>query len=236
MTIGTATGHPLVEAALALESTIRASADQIEREGRLPDSLVRAVSGTGIFRMLVPKALGGSEVDPVTYSDVLEILSRADGSTGWCGMIGTGSSWGTAFLPPETAAEILRDPYAVMAGSFALPSGGRAHAVDGGYRVTGRWPFGSGCQHATWMVGHSVVYDGDAPRLGPNETPVTRVMVFPQKDATIIRTWDVIGMSGTGSHDYAVSDLFVPERFTFALDGETAYHEINIIKKNKKYN
>lgn len=225
MAIGSAAGHPLVEAALALEPTIRASAEQVERDGRLPDDLVRALSEAGIFRMLVPESLGGGEVDPVTYSDVLEILSRADGSTGWVTMIATGSSWGMAFLPPETAAEILRDPFAVMAGSFALPSGGRAHAVDGGYRVTGRWPFGSGCQHATWMVGHSVVYDGDAPRLGPNEAPVTRVMVFPQKDATIIPTWDVIGMNGTGSHDYAVGDLFVPERFTFALDGETAYHD-----------
>jgi indole-3-acetate monooxygenase len=225
MAIGAAAGHPLVEAALALEPSIRASAEQIEREGRLPDDLVRALSETGIFRMLVPKALGGGEVDPVTYSDVLEILSRADGSTGWCGMIGTGSAWGTAFLPPESAAEILSDPSVVMAGSFALPSGGRATAVDGGYRVTGRWPFGSGCQHATWMVGHSVIYDGESPRLGPSETPVTRVMVFPRTDVTIIPTWDAIGMNGTGSHDYAVSDLFVPERFTFALDGETAFHD-----------
>jgi indole-3-acetate monooxygenase len=225
MAIGTAIVHPLIEAALALEPEIRGLADQIERDGGLPLSLVRALSDSGIFRMLVPKALGGSEVDPVTYSDVLEILSRADGSTGWCGMIGTGSSWGTAFLRPEAAAEILSDPYAVMAGSFALPSGGRAMAVDGGYRVTGRWPFGSGCQHATWMVGHSVVYDGESPRLGPSEAPVTRVMVFPQAEATIIPTWDVIGMSGTGSHDYAVNDLFVPERFTFALDGESAYHD-----------
>ena len=225
-----ATAHPLVEAALALEPDIRAQADQIEREGRLPDGLVRALSETGIFRMLVPKALGGGEVDPVTYSDVLEILSRADGSTGWCGMIGTGSSWGLAFMRPEAAAEILSDPYAVMAGSFALPSGGRAVAVDGGYRVTGRWPFGSGCQHARWMVGHSVLYDGDSPRLGPSGAPMTRVMTFPQSDATIIPTWDVIGMNGTGSHDYSVSDLFVPERFTFAIDGESAYHDGPIYK------
>jgi alkylation response protein AidB-like acyl-CoA dehydrogenase len=217
--------YPLIEAALALEPRIRACADQIEQEGRLPDDLVRALSEAGIFRMLVPKTLGGSEVDPVTYSDVLEILSRADGSTGWCVMIGTGSSWGTAFLRPETAAEILSDPYVVMAGSFALPSGGRAHAVDGGYRVTGRWPFGSGCQHAAWMVGHSVIYDGESPRLGPSGAPLTRVMVFPRADATIIPTWDAIGMNGTGSHDYTVSDLFVPDRFTFALDGESAYHD-----------
>lgn len=225
MAIGSATRHPLVEAALTLEPTIRASADQIERDGRLPDDLVRTLSENGIFRMLIPKALGGGEVDPVTYSDVLEILSRADGSTGWCTMIATGSTWGLAFLPPESAAEILSDPYAVMAGSFAQPSGGRATAVDGGYRVTGRWPFGSGCQHATWMVGHSVVYDGESPRLGPGEAPVLRVMVFPRADVTIIPTWDAIGMNGTGSHDYAVGDLFVPERFTFALDGEAAYHD-----------
>src|SRR5436190_22548096 len=101
MAIGTATGHPLIEAALALEPEIRSLADRIEREGGLPPELVRALTESGIFRMLVPKALGGGEVDPVTYSDVLEILSRADGSTGWCGMIATGSSWGLAFLRPE---------------------------------------------------------------------------------------------------------------------------------------
>src|SRR5215211_3358527 len=147
MVKGTATRHPLVEAALALEPRIRACAEQIEREGRLPDDLIRALADAGIFSMLVPRALGGAEVDPVTYSDVLEILSRGDGSTGWVAMIGTGSSWGTAFMRPETATEIVGDPYTMMAGSFALPSGGRATIVDGGYRVTGRWPFGSGCQH-----------------------------------------------------------------------------------------
>src|SRR5262245_36726753 len=136
MAIGSTTRHPLVEAALALEPTIRASADQVERDGRLPDDLVLALAEAGIFRMLVPRALGGGEVDPVTQMEVLEAISRGDGSVGWVTAIASGTSWTMAFLRPDVAAEILADPNVVLAGSLALPSGGRAVAVDGGYRLT----------------------------------------------------------------------------------------------------
>jgi indole-3-acetate monooxygenase len=224
MAIGTAAGHPLVEAALALEPVIRASAEQIEREGRLPDDLVRAISEAGIFRMLVPRALGGSEVDPVTQMDVLEAISRGDGSVGWVTAIASGTAWTMAFLRPDVAAEILADPYAVLAGSLALPSGGRAVAVDGGYRLTGQWPFGSGSLHASWLISRSLVYDGDEPRTEPDGGPATRVLVFPREDATILDTWHAAGLNGTGSHDYTTTDLFVPEERTFGLTGEAAYH------------
>ena len=143
--------HPLVQAARALEPTIRAHAEEIERERRLPESLVHAISEAGLFRMMVTKALGGQEVDPVTQLDVLEAISRGDGSTGWVTAIASGTAWTLAFLPPETAAEILADPRAIIVGTLAVPSGGRAVAVDGGYRLSGRWPFGSGCQHASWL-------------------------------------------------------------------------------------
>jgi len=224
MAIGSATGHPLVEAAVALEPGIRASADQIERDGRLPADLVRAISEAGIFRMMVPRALGGSEVDPITQMEVLEAISRGDGSVGWVTAIASGTAWTMAFLRPDVASEILADPHAILVGSLALPSGGRAVAVDGGYRLTGQWPFGSGCQHASWLISRAIVYDGDQPRNEPSGGPATRVLVFPREDATILDTWHVAGLNGTGSHDYTVTDLCVPEERTFGLTGEPAYH------------
>ena len=218
--------HPMVAAALALEPTIRASAERIERDGRLPDDLVRAISEAGIFRMLVPRSLGGGEVDPVTQMEVLEAISRGDGSVGWVTAILSGTAWMTAYLRPDVAGEILADPHAVLAGTIAIASGGRATIVDGGYHLSGRWQFGSGSLHASWLVSRSVVFDGDAPQLDPQTgAPVTRALLFPASEATILHTWDVTGLSGTGSNDYTVSDLFVPEERTFELTGRTPYHD-----------
>jgi alkylation response protein AidB-like acyl-CoA dehydrogenase len=220
-----ATSHPLVEAARALVPTIRASAERIEREGRLPPEIVSALSEAGVFRMLVPRSLGGGEVDPIVQMDVLEALSEADGSVGWCAAIGSGSAWALALLTPEVAAEILSDPTAIVAGNFGAPFGGRAVAVEGGYRLTGRWPFGSGSPHATWMLGHALVFDGDQPRPGPNGAPETRVMVFPKSECTILDTWHATGLAGTGSHDFAVADLLIPAERSFGLYGVTPYHD-----------
>lgn len=218
--------HPLVEAAIALEPRIREAAPQVERDQRVPDDIIQALSEAGIFRMLVPRSLGGGEVDPIVQMEVLEAISRGDGSVGWVSAILSGTSFTTAYLRPDVAAEILADPHALLAGTLAIASGGRAVAVDGGYRLSGRWPFGSGSNHATWLISRSVVFDGDAPRIDPaTGGPVTRVLVFPRENATILNTWDVTGLSGTGSNDYTTDDLFVPEERTFELAGRTPYHD-----------
>jgi alkylation response protein AidB-like acyl-CoA dehydrogenase len=221
-TTGTAT-DPLIEAARSLLPTIRANVERIEQERQLPPDLVRAMSEAGMFRMLVPRALGGGEVDPITQLEVLEAFSYADGSVGWVAAIGSGTAWATAFLRPEVSEELLRDPHAIMVGSFGSPFGGRAVVVDGGYRVTGQWPFASGSPHASWLVGHSVIVDGDQPRLDPTGAPVTRVMFFPRSDCTVLDTWSSTGLSGSGSHDFAVEDVFVPSGRSFALSGEPPY-------------
>jgi alkylation response protein AidB-like acyl-CoA dehydrogenase len=127
------------------------------------------------------------------------------------------------FVRPEVAEELLRDPHAIMVGSFGSPFGGRAVVVDGGYRVTGQWPFASGSPHARWLVGHSVIIDGDEPRRGPTGAPVTRVMFFPRADCTLLDTWYSTGLSGSGSHDFTVEDVFVPEGRSFTLAGEPPY-------------
>ena len=220
-----AEGRTLVEAARALVPRVRAGAEQIEQERRLPDELVAALAEAGVFRMLVPRAIGGGEVDPITQLEAIEALSYADGSTGWVAAIGSGTAWATALLRPEVGYELVgRDPRALMVGSFAAAWNGRALAVEGGYRVTGRWPFASGCQHARWLVGHSTVYDGDSPRLRPDGTPATRVMIFPVAECTILDTWSVSGLRGTGSHDFEVADLLVPTERTLTFQGEPPYH------------
>ena len=216
----------IVEAARTLMPRIRECAEQIEREGRLPGELVQALAEAGIFRMLAPRAIGGGEIDPLTHFEVIEALSQADGSVGWCATIGSGGGWLASFLRPDVGYQLVaRDPYAVMAGSLGLPPGARAVAVDGGYRVSGRWAFASGCLHAKWLSGHTVVLDGDTPRLRPDGSPVTRVMIFPADEARIIDTWSVMGLRGTGSNDFEVQDLFVPAERSFALFGDQPYHD-----------
>jgi alkylation response protein AidB-like acyl-CoA dehydrogenase len=200
---------PIVEAAEGLLPQIRASAEEIERSRRLPVPLVEAMAQAGLFRLWIPRALGGEEADPMTLVRVVEGVSRADGAAGWCVAIGGEYGVFGGYLPAEAAREIYgSDPYVRTAGAFR--PFGNAVVADGGYRVTGRWPLGSGCQHSSWIVGGCRILDGDQPRLGPDGTPVTRILFFPAADCEILDTWHSIGLRGTGSHDYAVADVFVP--------------------------
>jgi alkylation response protein AidB-like acyl-CoA dehydrogenase len=200
---------PPLEAAAALVPAIRSAADRIEHDRRLPPELVRALADAGLFRLCVPRALGGLEADPATMIRIGETLAQADGAAGWSAMIGATSGVASGYLPEPAAREIYgADPRVVTGGAFAPH--GTATVVDGGYRVTGRWPFASGCEHCTWLMGGSVVVDAGRPRLLPGGMPDSRLMLFPAADARIIDTWTVSGLRGTGSHDIAVEDLFVP--------------------------
>jgi indole-3-acetate monooxygenase len=214
----------LVEAARSIVPRIRACADEIEQARRLPSPLVAELSEAGIFRMLVPRAIGGSELDPLGYMEIVEILSEADASVGWCAAIGAGTAVATGFVRPDVSYELVgRDPTVVMGGVFGIP-GGQATVVEGGYRVTGRWPFASGCEHCHWLVGNAVVRDGETPRQDANGAPVTRIMIFPASECTILDTWSVGGLRGSGSHDIEVSDVLVPEERSFTLAAASPYH------------
>ena len=211
-----AASSSFVEAAKALAPQIQASADEIERSRRLPLPLVDAMAQAGLFRLWIPRSLGGEETDPTTLVRVVEEVSRADGAAGWC--LGIGGTYGAfgGYLSADAADEIYgSDPLVRTAG--ALRPFGNAVVVDGGYRVTGRWPLGSGCQHSGWIVGGCRILDGDQPRLLPNGTPLMRVLFFLAADCEILDTWNSIGLRGTGSHDYAVSDVFVPADRSLSL-------------------
>jgi indole-3-acetate monooxygenase len=145
----------------------------------------------------------------MTLVRVVEEVSRADGAAGWCMAIGGAYGAFGGYLRAEAACEIYgSDPLVRTAGQFQPL--GNAVVEDGGYRVTGRWPLGSGCQHSSWIVGGCRILDGEQPRLRPDGRPVTRILFFPAVDCEILDTWHSIGLRGTGSHDYAVADVFVP--------------------------
>jgi alkylation response protein AidB-like acyl-CoA dehydrogenase len=172
-------------------------------------ALVAEIAGAGLFRMLVPRELGGLETDPATMIDALEELACADGSTAWTVMIGATTGVVAAYLPEETAREVFGGDRDVVVGGVFHPRG-RAALVDGGYRVSGRWPLASGCQHCGWLVGGCVLLEGGTPRLRDDGIPEARMMLFPAAEARILDTWRAAGMRGTGSHDIEVEDVFVP--------------------------
>ena len=202
-------------AARALSGRIRELAPAIEAARTLPPDLVDDLRRAGVFAMWLPAELSGAETSPDEVVRVIETLSAADGSTGWCAAVAVGTGALAAFVPEEGAREMygtgLRGP--VSAGSFAPR--GRAEMVDGGYRVTGRWSFGSGSLHADWLSGACVLVDaGGAPVTLDDGRPDARLMFFPAADVVVADTWDVSGLRGTGSHDYQVDGAFVPDRRT----------------------
>src|SRR5262245_21267232 len=187
-----------IKAAAALAPQLAACADESERARRLPLPLVEAMAKAGLFRLWIPRTLGGEEADPMTLVRVVEEVSRVDGAAGWCLAIGAEYGVMSGLLAAEAANEIYgSDPHVRTAG--ALRPAGTAVVEDGGYRATGRWPLGSGCQHSSWIVGGCRILDGDQPRLRPDGSPVTRIMFFPAADCAILDTWHSIGLRGTGS-------------------------------------
>jgi indole-3-acetate monooxygenase len=200
----------LLAAVGALTERLRTAADEIERARTLPEALVEAMVEAGLYRMLLPRGLGGGEVDPLTYFDVIDALTQADSAAAWSVLISTSSMTSTVRgLGDEALAGMFATPrQTVMAGS--APPRGRAVPVPGGYRLTGRWSQGSNILLAGWVHVGCHVHDGGELRRGPDGSPVYLMCAFPAGEVQVIDTWHTTGMRGTGSHDYAVSDLFVP--------------------------
>ncbi len=200
--------------AQTLTPIIAAASDRTERDRRIPDDVITAIDAAGLPRMLMPVGLGGGAADIMTFNRVIETVAAADASTAWCMAQTLASSHAAGFLDPQIAREVFGAPRALVAWG---PPGGptRAQAVDGGYRVTGKWRFASGSANATWMGGHSQVYERDAtPRLDGAGRPVMRTFLFRPDQATIHDTWHVLGLRGTASNDYETADLFVAEPYS----------------------
>ena len=210
----------MVAAAKALRPLIIESRDEIEETRQLPAAIVAAMDEAGLFRMYMPNSLGGPEVDPLTAFRVVEQLSIADGSVGWCCLIAGSISLYTGWLEPTTARELVGSPPTLRgAGSFRPE--GMARTSDGGYVVNGRWDFASGCLHANWLFLNCIVTDENGPRYKDDGLPELRMMSLPIGAATVHDNWSVIGLRGTGSNDVSVEELFVPAERTFALASES---------------
>src|ERR1044071_5716753 len=207
--------QPLVQAAAALRPVIRGYHEEIEREQRLPQALVEQLHAAGFYRLVIPRELGGLQTDPLTYLRVVELLAEAAGSVGWNLANNSIGQLVTLGLPDDGVHEIYAHGADTVIAGTAVMGGGRAVPVDGGYRVTGRWPFGTGCQESSWMLGSFQILDGDQPRRSPDGALVHWRGVFARSEAQIVEgSWDVLGLRATGSFDWTVEDIFLPERRT----------------------
>lgn len=188
-------------------------AEETERRGRLSEKAVAELSEAGVFRLLQPARYGGGEVDPRSYFEVIRELSAACGSTGWVASVLGVHAWHLALFPEAAQKEVWgRDPEVLTCSSYA-PTG-KVRVVPGGYRISGRWSFSSGCDHAEWaLLGGSVVEGGTAVDLC--------TFLVPSGDYEIDPVWDTVGLRGTGSNDLVVEDAFVPDHRVLSFKDTT---------------
>ena len=179
----------------------REHAEEADELRRLPDVTVSALAEAGLFTLCLPTAHGGPGTGPLELVDAVSQVATGDGAAGWCAGIASTTSSMAAFLEPEVAKTIFATPHTATGGVFA--PNGRGVREGEGYRVTGRWQWGSGTQHCEWIVGGAMCDDG-----------TQRVCFFPKSDVEFIDTWHSVGMRGTGSLDIAVDDVFVAEEYT----------------------
>jgi len=193
-------------------------AAQGERERRLAAPVVEALAQAGVFRMLVPRSLGGEEAAPAEMIEAVAGLARGDGAAGWCAAIAATSGALGAYLPPAHAREVFAAPARCWGGVFAPK--GRA-VVDGdSYEVSGRWAFASGIDHCDWLMGGCVVEEDGSPRLLASGKPDVRLVLFPAAEVERIDSWHTSGLRGTGSHDMQAEALRVPAERSASLFGE----------------
>jgi indole-3-acetate monooxygenase len=202
-----------VTRARSLGADIDGAADEIEQTRRIPPALLARLHEARLARMLLPRAFDGDEVEPGVYLLAIEAVARHDASIAWNLFVANSAALIAPHLEPETARTIFAPADTLIA--WGPPNATVATIEPGGYRVSGRWDFASGCRSATWMGIHCMVAEpGGAPRLNRFGKPAIRTLLFPVEQATLIDTWDTIGLRGTASDSYSVENLFVADAFT----------------------
>jgi alkylation response protein AidB-like acyl-CoA dehydrogenase len=216
-------GFGLIERARALAPLIAREADEIERTRRLTRPVVAGLIENGLYRVLLPQSLGGTEAPPEVFMQMLEEVAKADASTAWCLGQCSVCAMTAAYLDADAANEIFNAPPGILAwGAIAH----EVHVVPGGYRASARWDFASGSRQASWLGAHVQIVEADGSRrLKPNGAPEVRTILFPVASATMYDVWDVIGLNGTGTDSYSVDNLFIPEKFAALRDDPTALRE-----------
>jgi alkylation response protein AidB-like acyl-CoA dehydrogenase len=198
---------------------IRADADAIDAARELPRPLFEAIADAGLFHLAVPRDIGGAELDLPTYVQVIEEIAKADASTAWA--VNQGGTFATrsAFMAPDVARAIWIDtPRSVVSNTPGATA--KAVVVPGGYRVTGRQPFSTGCKHSSWVAAHAQIFENGEVRLKDGK-PEARYLLVPIGEAELFDTWHTRGMRGTGTHTFEVKDVFVTEERTVLAKGAT---------------
>ncbi len=193
-----------IEGAHELADMVRSVTDQIEEQRRIPVEVSNEIADRGYFRLLLPKSLGGAELEHPDFRRIVRIIAEADASAGWCMNQNNVFSTNAVRVPPETANEIWTVQRNVVTNGPPMPYT-RAEVVDGGYRLSGRWNFSSGYPHATWLAALTPVY-----QPGETEPLEMRTMLLPKDQAELVDIWHVGGLKGTGSQGFAIEDLFIP--------------------------
>jgi len=220
-------GAEYLERARAFVPQLAAAAPEIERQRELPEAVVAAMVERDFFRMLLPRSIGGTELSPGPYVRVVEEIAKGDASAAWCLNQGAGCSMTAAYLDPAAAKEVFGGPRGILAWG---PGPGRARIVEGGYRVTATWSFASGSHNATWLGCHVPIYDENGTQLlHPDGSPVIRTPIFPKSCAEMTDIWHVIGLRGTGSDKYSVTELFVPATYVAARDDDSTRREDGLL-------
>jgi indole-3-acetate monooxygenase len=205
----------LLPRAKALAPELDSVGNYIDTHKALPKEILNAMFEAKLFRMLLPKSQGGAELDLPTFFKVIVALAEGDASAAWTVAQSNGCAMSAAYLEPSVAKEMFGNDNSVL--SWGFPAGPcKATAVEGGWRVTGTWGFGSGSRHSTWVGGHCQLFDADGVLLkNDSGTPLERTMLFRREEVTIVdNQWNVIGLRGTGSDTYAVKDKFVPTKYS----------------------
>jgi alkylation response protein AidB-like acyl-CoA dehydrogenase len=206
----------LLAAARGLAPLVDTLRSRFDQDRMLPEPLAQALHAAGLFRMWVPRALGGAELDPLSFLTVIEELSRLDGSLGWCAVIPAGYARLSGALAEDVARTIFAGAgRGILVGT--LNPTGKAVAAPGGYRVTGRWGYGSFIAYGEWVLGNCIEEGAPGPRQSSDGGRDFRLCLFPRDAVEVFDIWHVGGLRATGSNDFQVTNLFVPESHTIPL-------------------
>ena len=208
--------HSFIDAAMSLAPHIAAAREELDLERHIPDHLAKLVDEAGVYRLFLPASMGGPQLHPITAYRVIEEVSRVEASVGWCGLLSNGGALFTGNFTPSTAERMFGNPPDFRcAGSFRPL--GETRPVPGGFRVSGRWDYASGIANANWLFVNSRLVDEEGPVMTEAGRPATVMLFTPVDTATVHDTWHVVGLRGTGSNDFVLEDVFVPEERSFRL-------------------
>jgi 3-hydroxy-9,10-secoandrosta-1,3,5(10)-triene-9,17-dione monooxygenase len=193
--------------------TFRERADEGERLRVVPEASIKELEETGFFRLLQPKRYGGFEADPVDFYTAVRDIATGDGSTGWVSSVVGVHPWQVALFADEAQQAVWGDDQSVRLSSSYAPTG-RAVLTDGGFKLSGKWSFSSGCDHCSWVLLGGLVFNEEGQVVD------FRTFMVPREKYQIVDVWNVVGLRGTGSNDIVVEETFIPEAFTLSM-GET---------------